>query len=348
MSKKVGILTGGGDAPGLNQVIRGAVYRGIKKYDYEFVGILDGWKGLFENRTVPLTIDSVKDLAWEGGTVLGSSRTNPLKKENGGQICKQNFDRLGLSAVIALGGEDTLSVAYKLYIEYGIPCVGCPKTIDNDLPGTDQCFGFDTAINRVMDAFDSLRTTARSHHRVLVVEVMGRHAGWMTLVGGIAGGADLILLPEEPFDIDEVAGKLKKIKEEGRNYALVAVSEGAMFKFVEGMDFVTQDAERDEFGHIRLGGIGKVLAKELQKRTGWETRDVLLGHLQRGGCPTAFDRWFATRLGIAAVDEIAKNNFGIIVVLKGQDIVPVSLQEAAKGIRTVPKELLEIAKVFEP
>ncbi len=348
MSKRVGILTGGGDAPGLNQVIRGAVYRGVKKYGFEFVGILDGWKGLLENLTVPLTIDDVYDLGWEGGSFLGSSRTNPFKREDGGAKCKENFEKLGLDALIALGGEDTLGTAYRLYKEYDIPTVGAPKTIDNDLPGTDQCFGFDTAVNRVMEAFDRLRTTARSHHRIMVVEVMGRHAGWMTLVGGVAGAADIILLPEEPFDLDEVAEKLRRLREQGRKYAMVAVSEGAKLKFAEGTDIITQDAEVDEFGHVHLGGIGKILAKELQKRTGWEARHVVLGHLQRGGPPSAFDRWFASRLGIAAADQVANENFGVMVVLRGFDIVPVSLEEAAKGIRTVPQELIEVARVFEP
>ncbi len=348
MSMRVGILTGGGDAPGLNQVIRGAVYRGVKKYGFEFFGIPDGWKGLLAGESFPLAIDDVRELAAEGGSILGSSRTNPFKKENGGQICRDNFDKMGLDAIIALGGEDTMGVAYRLFKEYDIPTVGAPKTIDNDLPGTDQCFGFDTAVNRVMEAFDRLKTTARSHHRIIVVEVMGRHAGWMTLVGGVAGGADIILLPEEPFDLDEVAEKLKKLREQGRSFALVAASEGAKLKFTEGTDMITQDAELDEFGHVRLGGIGKVLAKELQRRTDWEARHVVLGHLQRGGAPSAFDRWFASRLGIAAADQIANKNFGVMVVLKGFDIVPVSLEEAAKGIRTVPEELIEVAKVFEP
>ncbi|MCD6531295.1 ATP-dependent 6-phosphofructokinase [bacterium] len=348
MSKKIGILTGGGDAPGLNQVIRAAVFYGVKNFGYEFVAIEDGWKGLLEGKSRPLTIDEVRDWIYEGGTLIGSSRTNPFKRGDGGKICRENFEKMGLDAIIALGGEDTLGVAYRLYREYEIPTVGAPKTIDNDLPGTDQCFGFDTAINRVMEAFDRLRTTARSHHRILVVEVMGRHAGWMTLVGGLAGGADIILLPEEPFDLDQVAEQLKKLREQGRHYALVAVSEGAKLKFAEGMDIITQDAELDEFGHVRLGGIAKVLAKELQKRTNWEARHVVLGHLQRGGAPTAFDRWFATQLGAAAVEQIAKDNYGVMVVLKGSEIVPVSLEEAAKGIRTVPEELLEFKKIFEP
>ena len=348
MSKRVGILTGGGDAPGLNQVIRGAVYRGVKQYDFEFVGILDGWRGLMEKQTIPLTIDDVRDIAGEGGTILGSSRTNPFKMDDGGELCRKGFEELGIDAIISLGGEDTMGVAYRLFSELEIPTVGAPKTIDNDLPGTDQCFGFDTATNRVMEAFDRLRTTARSHHRIIVIEVMGRHAGWMTLVGGVAGGADIVLLPEEPFDLDEVAEKLRRLRERGRKYALVAASEGAKLKFAEGTDIITQDAQMDSFGHVRLGGIGKILAKELQKRTDWEARHVVLGHLQRGGAPSAFDRWFSSRLGIAATDQIANDNFGTMVVLKGLDIVPVSLQEAAKGIRTVPEELIDVAKIFEP
>ena len=349
MSKKIGILTGGGDAPGLNQVIRAAVYRGVKTYGYEFIGILDGWKGLMECKTMSLTLDDVYELSHEGGTILGSSRTNPYKREDGPKLCKECFEKLGLDAIIALGGDDTIGVAYKLFTQEGIPTVCAPKTIDNDISGTDQCFGFDTAINRVMEAFDRLRTTAKSHHRIMVVEVMGRHAGWMTLIGGVAGGADIILVPEEPVDIDEVALKLKKMRDKGRKYAMVAVSEGVKIKFAGGMeDIITQDAEVDEFGHVRLGGIGKILAKELQKRTGWEARHVVLGHLQRGGVPTAFDRWLSTRFGIAAVDQIANDNYGVMVVLKGFEIVPVSMEEAAKGIRMVPKELINMARILEP
>ncbi|RKZ26536.1 6-phosphofructokinase [bacterium] len=348
MSKKIGILTGGGDAPGLNQVIRGAVYRGIKEYEFEFFAIEDGWKGLLNGILHPLTIDDVRDWSFEGGSLLGSSRTNPFKHDGGGEKCRENFEKMGLDAIIALGGEDTLGVAYKLYSQFDIPTVGAPKTIDNDLPGTDQCFGFDTAVNRVMEAFDRIRTTARSHHRILVVEVMGRHAGWMTLVGGVAGGADIILIPEEPFNIDDVARKLNKLKTEGRKYALIAVSEGAKMKFADATDIITQDARVDEFGHVLLGGIGNILAKELQKRTGWEARHIVLGHLQRGGTPSAFDRWFASRLGIALADQISQDNYGIMLVLKGSAIVPVSLEEAANGIRTVPENIIEIAKIFEP
>ena len=348
MSKVIGILTGGGDAPGLNQVIRGAVCQGVKKYDFQFVAVKDGWKGLLEGNYKPLTINEVREWGYEGGTLIGSSRTNPFKHDDGGEKCRANFESMNLDAIIALGGEDTLGVAYKLWMDYQIPTIGVPKTIDNDLPGTDQCFGFDTAINRVMEAFDRLRTTARSHHRILVIEVMGRHAGWMTFIGGIAGGADIILLPEEPFDFDDITEKLKKLRDTGREYALVAVSEGAKMRFVGGTDLITQDAEVDEFGHVKLGGIGKVVADELERRTDWESRHVVLGHLQRGGAPTAFDRWFATRLGIAAVNQIADDNFGIMVVLKGSEIIPVSLEEANKSIRTIPTELLEIVKIFEP
>jgi len=348
MVKHVGILTGGGDAPGLNQVIRGAVFCGIKKHNFEFIGILDGWKGLLEGTSIPLTIDDVIDYSFEGGTLLGSSRTNPFKSEGGGERCITNFKELGLDAIIALGGEDTLGVAYKLFSEYDLPIVGAPKTIDNDLPGTDQCFGFDTSINRVMESIDRLRTTARSHHRIMVVEVMGRHAGWMTLIGGVAGGADIVLVPEELVDLNEVTEKLIKLRASGRKYAIIAVSEGVKIRFSEGLeDIFTQDAEVDEFGHVRLGGIGKILAKTLQKRTNWEARHVVLGHLQRGGPPTAFDRWLSTRFGVAISDQIAIENFGVMVVLKGFDIVPVSLAEAAKGINTVPRDLIELAKLLE-
>ncbi len=348
MAKRVGILTGGGDAPGLNQVIRGAVYRGVRDHNFEFFAVHDGWKGLVDGNIEALGIEEVRDWCNEGGTLIGSSRTNPFKNEGGCDKCKHNFEKLGLTSLIALGGEDTLGVAHKLWKEAGLPIVGVPKTIDNDLPGTDQCFGFDTAINRVSAALDDLRTTARSHHRVLVVEVMGRHAGWMTLYGGIAGGADIILLPEKPFAFEEVAGKLKVLRDGGRKYAIVAVSEGAKLEFREGSDIFTQDAEIDDFGHVRLGGIGKILAKQLEKLTGWESRHVVLGHLQRGGAPTAFDRVFSMRLGVAAADQVAAENFGSMVVLRGNEILPVSLDEAAKGIRPVPAELIDFASIFEP
>jgi len=340
MGKCIGILTGGGDAPGLNAVIRAAVLRGTKLYNFEFIGILDGWKGLLEKLTTPLCVKDVLEIIGVGGTILGTSRTNPRKIENGIELARKNFNELGLYALIAIGGDDTLGVAVDLYRQ-GLNIVGVPKTIDNDIGETDYTFGFDSAVNIVVDAIDKLRTTTRSHHRVMVVEIMGRDAGWITLHGGIGGGADIILVPEEPFNLDNVCEKIKLCVAE-KNYAIVAVSEGARFESERGLeDVIIQTAERDAFGHVRLGGIGKVLSKEIQKRTGFETREVILGHLQRGGAPSAFDRFLATRFGSKAVDLIAENRFGYAPCLKGTEIVPVRLEDMTKANKTVPQKMLE-------
>ncbi|MEM2123606.1 MAG: ATP-dependent 6-phosphofructokinase [Candidatus Bathyarchaeia archaeon] len=342
MARRIGVLTGGGDCPGINAVIRAIVKKGIESYGYEIIGVRDGWRGLLDLEVEPLTLDKVSGILYRGGTILGTSRTNPGKIENGYDTIKDNFVKLGLEGLIAIGGEDTLGVAYKLY-EMGIPLVGIPKTIDNDLSATDLTFGFDTAVNIVMEAIDRLHTTAESHHRVMVVEVMGRHTGWIAVYGGLAGGADAILIPEEPFEIDELCRIIQRRYEKGKRFSIIVVAEGAYPKGV-GKYFTRGGV--DEFGHYRLGGVGEALAQDIEKRTGFETRAISLGHIQRGGCPTAYDRILATRLGVAAVDLVAEGRFGEMPALKGNRIVPVSLKEAIGKLKTVDKEIYEVAKIF--
>jgi phosphofructokinase-like protein len=339
---KVGILTGGGDCPGLNPVIRAVVRKAVNE-GFEVIGIKNGWKGLIENDTEALTLGSISGILPKGGTILGTSRTNPYKKENGVVKVKENFKKLGLDALIAVGGEDTLGVASKLTKD-GIPnIVGVPKTIDNDLSATDYTFGFDTAINIAMECIDRLHTTAESHHRIMVAEVMGRHAGWIAVEAGMAGGADIILIPEVPIDMDEVCALLKKRHERGKTFSIVVVAEGAQFK---DTSLVTQEEKLDEFGHVRLGGIGDNLAKQIEKRTGYETRVTVLGHIQRGGSPTAFDRILGTRFGVKAVELVKNKRFGKMVALQGNKIIEVPLEQAVTALKTVDMELYEIAKVF--
>lgn len=339
---RIGILTGGGDCPGLNPVIRGVVRKGLL-LEYEIVGIKNGWKGLIENDTVPLNLDSVSGILSKGGTILGTSRTNPYKKEGDAQKVKDNFKKIGLDALIAVGGEDTLGVAARL-IKDGINnIVGVPKTIDNDLSATDYTFGFDTAINIATECIDRLHTTAESHHRIMVVEVMGRHAGWIAIESGIAGGADVILIPEKPIDINEVCDIIKKKHARGKTFSIVVVAEGAQFK--EG-EMVLQEQKLDAFGHVRLGGIGDTLAQEIEKRTGYETRVSVLGHIQRGGSPTAFDRVLGTRFGVKALELVRDKKFGRMVALSGTKIIDVPIEDAVKAIKTIDMELYETAKVF--
>lgn len=339
---KIGILTGGGDCPGLNPVIRAVVRKGLAE-GYEIIGIKNGWKGMVENDTMPLNLDTVSGILPKGGTILGTSRTNPYKKEGELQKVKENFKKMGLYALIATGGEDTLGVASKL-TQDGIPnIVGVPKTIDNDLSCTDYTFGFDTAINVAMECIDRLHTTAESHHRIIVAEVMGRHAGWIALEAGLAGGADIILIPEKPIDLDEVCAILKKRHSRGKTFSIVVVAEGAQFNSKE---HITQEDKLDAFGHVRLGGIGEILAAEIEKRTGFETRVSVLGHIQRGGSPTAFDRVLGTRFGVKAVELVKNKKFGQMVALSGNKIIDVPLQDAVKALKTVDDELYEIAKVF--
>ncbi len=343
MTKCIGIVTGGGDCSGLNAVIRAVVRKGIDRYGYEFIGIKDGWAGLLDMRTRPLDKNAITGILHLGGTILGSSRTNPAKSEEGMKDVVMNYERLGLDALVAIGGDDTLGVAAKLY-ERGLNVVGVPKTIDNDIRGTDMTFGFITAVEIATEAIDRLHSTAESHHRVIVVEVMGRYAGWIATYAGIAGGGDVVLIPEEPFDIDEVCSLINQRKERGKCYTIVVAAEGCKPKNVE--DMVTASKERDEFGHVRLGGIGNALAKEIEKRTGLESRATILGHIQRGGTPSALDRVLSTRYGIYAIDMVHRGEFGKMAALRGNRIVSVDLAEATKGIRTVDLELFDIAKVF--
>jgi len=339
---KIGILTGGGDCPGLNPVIRAVVRKGLIE-GYEIIGIKNGWKGLIENDYLPLNIESVSGILPKGGTILGTSRTNPYKKEDDLKQLKDNFKRLGLDALVAVGGEDTLGVAAKLTKD-GIPnIVGVPKTIDNDLSATDYTFGFDTALNIAMECIDRLHTTAESHHRIIVAEVMGRHAGWIAVEAGIAGGADIILIPEIPIDIDNVCNLIKKRHTRGKTFSIVVVAEGSHFK--EGT-VVVQEQKLDAFGHVRLGGIGEALAQEIEKRTGYETRVSVLGHLQRGGSPTAFDRVLGTRFGVKAVELVKNKKFGKMVSLSGVKIIDVPIEDAIKELKTIDMEVYEIAKVF--
>jgi ATP-dependent phosphofructokinase / diphosphate-dependent phosphofructokinase len=340
MSKKrLAMLTGGGDCPGLNPVIRAVVRRGIQD-GYEVIGIRNGWKGMVEKDFVVLDRGSVSGIVHRGGTILGTSRTNPRKVEGAVERIFTNFKDLKLDALVAIGGDDTLGVAYDLY-QRGLPTIGVPKTIDNDLPGTDYTFGFDTAVNIAMEAIDRLHTTAESHQRVLVVEIMGRHAGWITLGAGMAGGADFILIPEFPISMDELSESIKKRHSTGRTFSIVAVAEG--FK-IQGLD-VTQSKTLDAFGHVQLGGVGEVIASELEKRTNYETRSVVLGHIQRGGSPTAFDRILGTRYGLKAVELARTGQFGKMVALRGTDIITVDLQAVTKT-KVVSRELYEEAKVF--
>ena len=335
-----GILTGGGDCPGLNAVIRGAVRKGTA-LGHTFVGFRDGWRGPLENHTLDLDVDAVRGILPRGGTILGSSRTNPFAVEGGVERIKDSLAANDCDALIAIGGEDTLGVATKL-ADLGVNVVGVPKTIDNDLSGTDFTFGFDTAVNIATEAIDRLHTTAESHQRVLVVEVMGRHAGWIALHSGLAGGANIILIPEQPFDIDRVCEQVQS-RFATQFAPIVVVSEGAVP--VEGQ-MVVQTGQTDAFGHVRLGGIGDRLASEIEQRTGQESRAVVLGHVQRGGTPTAFDRWLATRFGLHAITAADEGDFGVMTALRGTDIVRVPLSEGTRELKTVPPELYAEAEVL--
>ncbi|WP_199431848.1 6-phosphofructokinase [Qaidamihabitans albus] len=338
---RVGVLTGGGDCPGLNAVIRAVTLKGIQVHDWEIVGFRNGWRGPLTGESRPLGRGDVEAILTRGGTILGSSRTNPYKEEGGVERIKSVLSEQGIDALVAIGGEDTLGVANKLADE-GINVVGVPKTIDNDLGATDYTFGFDTAVHIATEAIDRLHTTAESHHRALVVEVMGRHAGWIALHSGLAGGASVILVPETPFSVDQVVEWVERRFE--REYApIIVVAEGAL---PEGGAERLQSGEKDAFGHVRLGGIGNWLADEIAERTGKESRAVVLGHTQRGGTPTAYDRVLATRFGLHAVDAVAAGDFGVMVALRGTDIVRVKLEEATAELKTVPPERYAEAEVF--
>lgn len=339
---RVGVLTGGGDCPGLNAVIRAVVRKGVQEYGYEFTGFRDGWRGPLEGDTVRLDIPAVRGILPRGGTILGSSRTNPLQAENGIRRVKENLAELGVDSLVVIGGEDTLGVATRLSDEYGVPCVGVPKTIDNDLSATDYTFGFDTAVGIATEAIDRLHTTAESHMRVLVVEVMGRHAGWIALHSGLAGGANVILIPEQRFDIERVCDWVtSRFK---ASYApIVVVAEGATPRDGE---MILKDGTLDSFGHVRLSGVGEWLAKEIEKRTGKEARTTVLGHVQRGGTPSAFDRWLATRFGLHAIEAVRDGDFGTMVALRGTDVVRVPMREATARLKTVDPELYAEVGVF--
>jgi 6-phosphofructokinase 1 len=339
---RVGVLTGGGDCPGLNAVIRAVVRKGVGVHGFEFVGYRDGWKGPLEGRTMELGIAQVRGILPRGGTILGSSRTNPFRVEGGVEQIKDNLAAGNVDALVAIGGEDTLGVATKL-ADLGVNVVGVPKTIDNDLSGTDFTFGFDTAVNIASEAIDRLHTTAESHHRALVVEVMGRHAGWIALHSGISGGANVVLIPEVPFDIDEVCELVEK-RFETKYAPIIVVAEGAVPR--EGGDMTLVSGDVDSFGHVRLGGIGDRVAAEIEQRTGAEARAVVLGHVQRGGTPTAFDRWLATRFGLHAVDAVADKDFGTMVALRGTDIVRVPLAEGTGELKLVSAKEYAEAQVF--
>ncbi len=339
---QIGILTGGGDCPGLNAVIR-AVVRKAHNGGHKTLGFVNGWMGLIEGEFILLDLKAVSGILPKGGTILGTSRTNPYKDPRDVEKAKENFKKLNLDSLVAIGGEDTLGVAHKLSKE-GLNIVGVPKTIDNDLSATDYTFGFDTAVNITMECIDRLHSTAESHHRIIVVEVMGRHAGWIATVAGIAGGADVILIPEIPIDLDETCQAIKKRHERGKTFSIVVVAEGAQLKKEQ---HVIQDSSLDDFGHIKLGGIGDFLAKEIQERTGYETRVSVLGHIQRGGSPTAFDRMLATRFGVKAVELIENKQFGHMVSLSGTKIVAVPLARAVEKLKTINMNLYEISKIFQ-
>jgi 6-phosphofructokinase 1 len=339
---RIGVLTGGGDCPGLNAVIRAVVRKGAATYGHEFVGFRDGWRGPMEGDTMPLDIEAVRGILPRGGTILGSSRTNPYKVDGGSQTIKETLQRLGIDALIAIGGEDTLGVANRLHDE-GVQVVGVPKTIDNDLGATDYTFGFDTAVTIATEAIDRLHTTAESHHRALICEVMGRHAGWIALHSGIAGGANVILIPERPFDIDKVCEYVERRFATRRYAPIIVVAEGAVP--LEGT-MATREGELDAFGHVRLSGIGARLEEEIHGRTGHEARTTVLGHVQRGGTPTAYDRVLATRFGLHAIDAAHAGAWGSMVALRGTSIDLVPLEAAVRELKTVPPEMYEEAEVF--
>jgi ATP-dependent phosphofructokinase / diphosphate-dependent phosphofructokinase len=344
--KRVGILTGGGDCPGLNAVIR-AVARRCFDRRYEVVGVADGWRGLVENDLTALTSREVSGILPRGGTIIGTSRTNPYKVDAGVERVLRNFAEAGLDALVAIGGEDTLGVAARLYEEQELRVVGVPKTIDNDLSATDYTFGFDTAVSIATEAIDRLHTTAESHNRVMVVEVMGRHTGWIAVMSGIAGGADVILIPEQPISVEAACAELKKRHDRGKSFSIVVVSEGYKLTFDSGEEReVTQEGDLDAFGHVRLGGVGEQLAREIEERTGFETRVTVLGHVQRGGSPTARDRVLATRYGLKAADLVHESKFGRMAALQGDSIVDVSLADATAELKTVPPEWYDVARAF--
>lgn len=338
--QRIGILTGGGDCPGLNPVIRAVVKRAAME-GWQVLGFRNGWKGVIEGEFIILDDSSVSGILPKGGTILGTSRTNPFKVPGDLEKLKSNFNKNQLLALIAVGGEDTLGAANKLHKE-GVKVVGVPKTIDNDLNATDYTFGYDTALNIAMECIDRLHSTAESHHRVMVAEIMGRNAGWITLEAGLAGGADVILIPEVPIDMEKVCELIRKRNARGKTFSIVAVAEGAQLKD-EG---VVADQKLDQFGHVRLGGIGHVIGELIENKTGYETRVTVLGHIQRGGSPTAFDRVLGTRFGVKAVELVKAQQYGFMVSLQGRNIVPVPLEDAVGKLKTVPQDYYKMAEIF--
>jgi 6-phosphofructokinase 1 len=346
MAKRLALLTGGGDCPGLNAVIRAVTRRSLDRGS-QVVGIREGWRGLVEGKTQPLDDRSISGILPRGGTILATSRTNPYKLDGGVERVLETFAAEQLDALVAIGGEDTLGVAARLNEEHGFPVVGVPKTIDNDLSATDYTFGFDTALTVATEAIDRLHTTAESHNRVMVVEVMGRHTGWIAVMSGMAGGADVILIPEHPITIEEACRDIQRRHERGKTFSIVVVSEGYELTFASGeRQQVTQEVALDEFGHVRLGGVGQALAGEIEQRTGYETRVTVLGHVQRGGSPTPRDRILATRFGLKAADLVRDERWGTMAALRGDEVVEVPLQEAVAELKTVPPEFYEVARTF--
>lgn len=339
---RIGMLNGGGDCPGLNAVIRAVVRKGEGRYGHNIVGYRSGWRGVLDGDSVDLTVDSTRGLLHRGGTILGTSRTNPYKSDDGGAVVQEALERDRIEALITVGGEDTLGVAARLSAE-GVNIVGVPKTIDNDLSATDFTFGFHTAVQIATDAIDRLHTTAESHDRVMICEVMGRHAGWIALYSGMAGGADVILVPEEPFDIEEVCRRIVHRHQRGARFSIVVVAEGALP--AEGT-MTPATGARDEFGHVRLGGISNSIQGEIERRTGYETRVTILGHVLRGGTPTAYDRIIATRCGLEAIDAVHEGDFGMMVALQGTQIVRVPIADAVGALKTIDPGLLAEAAVF--
>lgn len=345
---RIGILTGGGDCPGLNAVIRAIVRRGYK-LGWEMLGIRNGWSGMLTGNVFTLSRDHVAGILHKGGTILGTSRTNPYKEEHGEERIMAFLKEQQIDVLIPIGGEDTLGVALKLF-QNGIKVVGIPKTIDNDLAGTDFTFGFDTAVNTAMEAIDRIHTTAESHQRVIVIEVMGRHTGWIALYAGIAGGADVILVPEHPFTIEEICRTIKNRNALGRTFSLVVVAEGAKLETDDASDkdgsFVLSSIKKDAFGHVRLGGIATMLAEAIEAKLGCETRSLTLGHIQRGGSPSAFDRVLGTRYGVHATELVEQGKFGRMVALHGNSIVDVSIESAVDSLKLLDEELYKLAEVF--
>ncbi len=341
---RIGLLTGGGDCPGLNAVIRAVVHRAVKAYGWSVVGFRHGWRGVLQSEVEDLDLKKVSGILPRGGTILGTSRTNPYKEPGGEDRIRQELEDRGIDVLIAVGGEDTLGVAAKLH-EAGVHLVGVPKTIDNDVNGTDYTFGFDTALSIATEAIDRLHTTAESHDRVIVVEVMGRHAGWIALEAGVAGGADMILIPEYPASVEEVCDVVRHRHDQGKNFSIIVVAEGARLRN-DGAPVQVQSERADAFGHARLGGIGAMLAERIEERTGFESRYSVLGHIQRGGSPSAFDRFLASRFGVAAVDLAHRKGFGRMVAVRGMRIVDVPIREALGSLKTVDEEFYNLAKVF--